>query len=183
MGARDLLPVESVATISAGLRIRARDSARTPSSPFGRRWATVPNVRLSVEPSLDAATYPFRHRIRVRFAETDAMGIVHHSRYLPYLEEARVEYLRQLGHPYSEMRSGGYDYAVLECFVQYRQPLRFDDEVDVHLDLASATRTSFQMAYLLTVSDVRATAVTVHGCVDSAGRPARLPTWLVDLVR
>ena len=70
------------------------------------------SVRLSVEPSLDAATYPFHHRIRVRFAETDAMGIVHHSRYLPYLEEARVEYLRHLGHPYSEMRSAGLDYAV-----------------------------------------------------------------------
>jgi len=147
------------------------------------------HVRLSVEPSLDAATYPFHHRIRVRFAETDAMGIVHHSRYLPYLEEARVEYLRHLGHPYSTMRAAGLDYAVLECFVQYRRPLRFDEQVDVHLDLASATRASFQMAYLLTVSDpdvtatdVRATAVTVHGCVNADGRPERLPTWLVDLV-
>src|SRR3954454_16898439 len=181
MGARDLLPVESVATISAGLQIRARDSAATPPRPPARPLGYGANVRLSVEPSLDAATYPFHHRIRVRFAETDAMGIVHHSRYLPYLEEARVEYLRQLGHPYSEMRSSGYDYAVLECFVQYRRPLRLDDEVDVHLDLPSATRTSFQMAYLLTVSDVRATAVTVHGCVNSAGRPERLPAWLVDL--
>src|SRR3954452_17125179 len=182
MGARDLVPVESVATISAGVQIRARDSARSPSRPPVRRLGYGANVRLSVEPSLDAATYPFHHRIRVRFAETDAMGIVHHSRYLPYLEEARVEYLRYLGHPYSEMRLAGFDYAVLECFVQYRPPLRFDDEVDVHLHMASATRTSFQMAYLLTVYDVRATAVTVHGCVNSAGRPARLPTWLVDLV-
>jgi acyl-CoA thioester hydrolase len=142
----------------------------------------VRNVRLSVEPSLDATAYPFHHRIRVRFAETDAMGIVHHSRYLPYLEETRVAYLRHLGHPYAEMRSEGVDYAVLECFVQYRQPLRFDDEVDVHLQLASATRTSFQMAYLLTVGDtVSATAVTVHGCVTAAGRPTRLPSWLTDL--
>src|SRR3954452_17387105 len=145
MGARDLLPVESVATISAGLRIRARDSARTPSSPFGRRWATVRNVRLSVEPSLDAATYPFHHRIRVRFAETDAMGIVHHSRYLPYLEEARVAYLRHVGHPYTEWRAAGIDSAVLECALRYRRPLQFDDEVDVHLRLAAATRTTFQM--------------------------------------
>ncbi|MEP7048442.1 MAG: thioesterase family protein [Ilumatobacteraceae bacterium] len=141
-------------------------------------------MRLSAEPSLDATTYPFHHRIRVRFAETDAMGIVHHARYLPYLEETRVEYLRALGHPYAEMRADGVDYAVLECFVQYRQPLRFDEEVDVHLVLASATRTSFQMAYLLTVTDaVRATAVTVHGCVTSSGRPSRLPAWLTDLGR
>ena len=74
----------------------------------------------------------------MRFAETDAMGIVHHSRYLPYLEEARVEYLRHIGHPYTEWREAGLDAAVLEAFVQYRQPLRFDDVVDVHLRLASA---------------------------------------------
>jgi acyl-CoA thioester hydrolase len=139
-------------------------------------------VRLSVEPSLDATAYPFHHRIRVRFAETDAMGIVHHSRYLPYLEEARVAYLRDVGHPYSAMRAEGLDYTVLECFVQYRQPLRFDEQVDVHLRLASPSRTAFQMAYLLTVDGHnRATAVTVHGCVTSAGRPTRLPEWLLAL--
>ena len=138
-------------------------------------------VRLSVEPSLVATDYPFTHRIRVRFAETDAMGIVHHSRYLLYLEETRVAYLRELGHPYAEMRAEGIDYAVLECFVQYRQPLRFDEQVDVCLSLASITRTSFQMAYLLTVEgEARATAVTVHGCVTAAGRPTRLPGWLAE---
>jgi acyl-CoA thioester hydrolase len=142
----------------------------------------VRTVRLSAEPSLDATDYPFTHRIRVRFAETDAMGIVHHGRYLPYFEETRVEYLRHLGHPYTELRAEGVDYAVLECFVQYRVPLRFDDEIDVHLRLASATRTSFQMSYLVTVDgEVRATAVTVHGCVTTAGRPTRLPQWLGEL--
>jgi acyl-CoA thioester hydrolase len=146
----------------------------------------VQSVRLSVEPSLVVTTYPFHHRIRVRFAETDAMGIVHHSRYLLYMEETRVEYLRFLGHPYAELREEGLDYAVLECFVQYRQPLRFDELVDVHLVLASATRASFQMSYLMTVNDgmapvVRASAVTVHGCTTAAGRPTRLPAWLGDL--
>ena len=140
------------------------------------------SVRLSVEPSLVATTYPFHHRIRVRFAETDAMGIVHHSRYLPYLEEARVEYLRSIGHPYVELRAEGVDYAVLEAFVQYRQPLRFDEVVEVHLHAGAATRATFQMAYLLTVdSAVRATAVTVHGCVNAAGRPVRMPQWLLEL--
>ena len=141
MGARDLLPVESVATLPAGLS----ESPHLGSTAAG----TVHAVRLSVDPPLDPAAYPFSHRIRVRFAETDAMGIVHHSRYLPYLEEARVAYLRHIGHPYAAMRAEGIDYAVLECFVQYRQALRFDEEVDVHLLLASASRTTFQMAYLL----------------------------------
>jgi acyl-CoA thioester hydrolase len=139
-------------------------------------------VRLELDPSLTPTDYAYAHRLRVRFAETDAMGIVHHSRYLPYLEEARVEYLRHLGHPYTEMRAEGVDYAVLEAFVQYRRPLQFDDMVDVHLRLGAATRATFQMAYLLTVSgDVRATAVTVHGCVNAAGRPVRMPSWLLAL--
>jgi len=144
----------------------------------------VPDVRLELEPSLVANDYPYHHRLRVRFAETDAMGIVHHSRYLPYLEEARVEYLRHLGHPYTELRAEGIDYAVLEAFVQYRQPLRFDDEVTVHLVLGAATRATFQMGYLLTVDgDTRATAVTVHGCVNAQGRPVRMPPWLLGLAQ
>ena len=111
-------------------------------------------MRLELEPSRSIPTdYAYAHRLRVRFAETDAMGIVHHSRYLPYLEEARVEYLRHLGHPYTELRAEGVDYAVLEAFVQYRQPLRFDDEVRCTSALGAATRATFQMAYLLTVDE------------------------------
>jgi acyl-CoA thioester hydrolase len=139
-------------------------------------------MRIDHEPSTRTADYPFAHRIRVRFAETDAMGIVHHSRYLPYLEEARVAYLRAIGHPYTDWRDQGLDAAVLEAYVRYRTPLRFDDELDVHLVLAAATRTTFQMAYLITVGDtVASTAVTAHGMVTAAGRPTRLPTWLRNL--
>jgi len=118
----------------------------------------------------------------VRFAETDAMGIVHHSRYLPYLEEARVAYLRHIGHPYSEWRENGQDSAVLEAFVRYLMPLHFDDIVTVHLFLGAATRTTFQMGYLLTVDGAAAaTAVTVHGMVNASGRPVRLPAWLIEM--
>ena len=139
-------------------------------------------MRVDVDPSLSVEAYAFSHRIRVRFAETDAMGIVHHSRYLPYLEEARVEYLRHLGHPYSEMRKDGVDHSVLECFVQYRKPLRFDEEIDVHLVVAKVTRATFQIAYLVTVGDdIRARAVTAHGCVNALGRPVRMPEWFAEL--
>ncbi|WP_116996076.1 acyl-CoA thioesterase [Desertimonas flava] len=136
---------------------------------------------MDVEPSLDPAAYEFHHDIRVRFAETDAMGIVHHSRYLPYLEEARVAFLRHIGHPYTEWRDAGIESAVLEAFVRYRNALRFDDVVTVHVALASAARATFQMSYLLTVADrPAATAVTVHGAVTADGRPTRLPTWLAS---
>jgi acyl-CoA thioester hydrolase len=138
-------------------------------------------MRTSVEPSLDAADYPFSHRIRVRFAETDAMGIVHHSRYLPYFEEGRVAYLRHVGHPYDEVRAEGVEMAVLEAFVRYRKPLEFDDVFDVHVMIAELGRVTFQMAYLLTVDDAaHATGVTVHGCITPDGRATRMPKWLAD---
>jgi acyl-CoA thioester hydrolase len=144
-------------------------------------------VRTSLQPSRDPADYVFAHRLRTRFAETDAMGIIHHAAYLPYLEEARVEYLRAIGHPYDEVRTGaggdgaegGTDFAVLEAAVQYRRPLQFDDEVEISLVVGAVTRTTFQIAYLLRVEgEVRATAVTVHGCVDERGRPSRMPAWV-----
>ena len=141
----------------------------------------VRRVRTSVEPSLIASDYPFSHGIRVRFAETDAMGIVHHSRYLLYFEEARVAYLRHVGHPYHEVRGLGIEMAVLEAFVQYRKPLEFDDVFDVHVTIGSLGRVTFQMAYLVTIGDVvHATGVTVHGCITPDGRATRLPAWLTN---
>ena len=135
--------------------------------------------RQSLQPSRHPGDYTFAHRLRTRFAETDAMGIMHHAAYLPYLEEARVEYLRHLGHPYDEVRQGGHNFAVLEVSVQYRRPLLFDDMVDVYLMAGAVSRATFQLAYLLMVDDeVRATAVTVHGCVDGTGKAIRLPAWI-----
>ena len=93
-------------------------------------------MRISVEPSRQASDYAFHHRIRVRFAETDAMGIVHHSRYLLYLEEARVAYLRHIGRPYPEWRAAGINATVLEVHLRYVKALQFDDEFDVHVSLA-----------------------------------------------
>ncbi len=139
-------------------------------------------MRLSIDPSLDPSDYRFVHRIRPRFAETDAMGIIHHGAYAAYLEEARVELLRAAGHPYDQIRRQGIDFAVLELYVRYRLALRFDDEVDVHLAVGKLTRTTFQIGYLLQVAEeTRSTAVTVHGAVDSTGRAARMPAWLAEL--
>jgi acyl-CoA thioester hydrolase len=143
--------------------------------------------RLSLEPSREKGDYAFVHRLRTRFAETDAMGVIHHAAYLPYLEVARVEYLRSIEHPYGAVRSGqgedSRDFPVLEVSVRYRRPLRFDQEVDVWLMIGAVTRTTFQIAYLLTVDDeMAATAVTVHGCVDRRGQPARLPEWVGEKV-
>lgn len=139
-------------------------------------------MRLSLEPSLDTSAYRFVHRVRPRFAETDAMGIIHHGSYPAYLEEARAALIAAAGHPYTAVRQGGVDFAVLELYVRHRRPLRFDDPVDLHLTVGEVTRTTFQVAYLLTVEgETRATAVTVHGAVDGSGRPARLPGWVAEV--
>ena len=62
--------------------------------------------------------------------------------------------------------------------------LRFDEIVRVHLLLAVASRATFQMGYLLEVDgQARATAVTVHGCVDPTGRPVRMPSWLSEMAQ
>jgi acyl-CoA thioester hydrolase len=140
-------------------------------------------MRLAVNPPLDPAVYAHAHPIRARFAETDAMGVVHHGSYLLYLEEARVAWMRDKGHSYAELRTEGIDFAVIEAFVQYRQPIRFDDVIDVHLGIGKLTRMTMQVGYLLTVEgEPRATAVTVHACVDPTGRPARMPAWVQDFV-
>ena len=64
-------------------------------------------ARQTLEPTLDPADYPFTHRLRTRFAETDAMGVIHHGAYVPYLEEARVAMLRHAGHSYDELHGAG----------------------------------------------------------------------------
>jgi acyl-CoA thioester hydrolase len=138
-------------------------------------------MRITADPPLDPDAYVFRHDLRVRFAETDAMGIVHHASYLPYLEAARVEYLRSIGHDYVSVRAAGVNFAVIEVALKYLRPCHFDDLVTVHLKLWARTRATFQMAYLLTVDGApRVTAVTAHGCVDADGRPTRMPRWLAD---
>ena len=152
-------------------------------------------ARLTLQPSRDAGDYAFTHRVRTRFAETDAMGVVHHAAYLPYLEEAHVAYLRSIGHPYDRGASGdrrggwwrwprehgrhGPRIPVVEVWVRYHRPLRFDEVVDVSLVVGHTSRATFQIAYLLSVGgEERATAVTVHGCLDGRGRPVGLPGWM-----
>ncbi len=132
---------------------------------------------------LDPAAYRFVHHLRVRFAETDAMAVAHHSSYMLYFEAARVEYLRAIGHGYDQVRAEGADFPVIEVHVRYLRPLRFDEPVEVHTVVASCGPATFQMGYLVTVDDqARATAVTVHAVVDGEGRPVRTPAWVRELV-
>lgn len=139
-------------------------------------------MRADHVPSTDPRAYRFCHRVRVRFAETDAMGIVHHAAYLPYLESARVELLRAVGHPFDLMREGGLELPVVEVAMRYLRSCKFDELVDVHVLVASAKGATLEIGYLLTVDGTpRATAVTLHAVTGAGGRPVRCPPWLVQL--
>jgi len=140
-------------------------------------------MRVDLDVSIDPNEYSFSHDIRVRFAETDAMGVMHHSSYVAFLEETRVEYLRSLGRPYGELRDEGFELAVLEIVLQYRQSARFEDVIRVHTRVRSMRGASFQMDYLLMIDgSICASGATVHGVVDQHGRATRAPAWLKELL-
>lgn len=139
-------------------------------------------MRATFRPSTDVGAYRFCHRVRARFADTDAMGVVNHAAYLPYLEEARVEFLRSVGHPFAALRAEGIELPVVELTARYLRSVVFDELVDVHLVLASARAATFEIGYLLTVDGVpRVTAATLHAVTGTDGRPRRCPPWLLEL--
>ncbi|RMG99566.1 MAG: acyl-CoA thioesterase [Aquificota bacterium] len=108
----------------------------------------------------------FVYRRRVQFYETDAQGIVHHSNYFRYLEEARGEFLRSLCLPYSELRKKGYEVVLLSAECQFLKPLLYDQEVEVRLALFEFNRFTFSFYYELWAEDVkRATAKTRHALI------------------
>jgi acyl-CoA thioester hydrolase len=118
--------------------------------------------------------------MRVRFSETDAMGVANNGAYVSWLEVGRIEYLRQLGHSYRAVHDGGVDLVVAGLSVDYMAPLRFDDAFDVVCWCSELRRASVSFAYRLEAGErVHARASTRHACVDrSTMRPVRLPAWL-----
>ena len=127
----------------------------------------------------------FRHAVtlRVRFGETDAVGVANNAIYLQYLEVARIEYLRAAGHSYAEVHGGGLDMVVVEAGLRYLRPVRFDDELRIECRISELARASFTFQYrLLRDGELCATGFTRHACVDTAKmRPVRVPGCLQEL--
>ncbi|MCS7284227.1 MAG: acyl-CoA thioesterase [Hydrogenobacter thermophilus] len=100
---------------------------------------------------------------RVQFYETDAQGIVHHSNYFKYFEEARGDLLRSAGLAYSQLRKEGYEVVLLEAFCKYKKPLFYDEEVHIEVSLTHMDRFTFSFDYRVVVQrELRATAYTKH---------------------
>ena len=125
--------------------------------------------------------------IRVRFAETDQMGIAHHSAYVVWCEAGRVEWLRQRGLSYRDMEDEGTSLAVSHVELDYRAAARFDDELAVATRLEEARSRRVAFRYRITrLSDgaLVATARSEHVPTDTNGHAVRLPErWLEPLRR
>lgn len=124
-------------------------------------------------------------RVRVRYAETDQMGVVYYANYLVWFEVGRTEWLRVTGWTYREMEAEGLALPVIEARCEYRLGARYDDELDIRTTgrLVSAVRLAFDYE-IVRCSDgaVLATGHTVHATLDGAGRPVRIPARVRELL-
>jgi acyl-CoA thioester hydrolase len=117
-------------------------------------------------------------RIRVRYAETDTMGVVYHSNFLVYFEIGRTDYFRELGFTYREMETKDVFMPVTECFCRFLFPARYDDELEILTRFSTISRLKFKFTYeVLRMKDTKilADGYTIHVPVNSAGNPCRIP--------
>lgn len=114
----------------------------------------------------------------VRYAETDAMGIVHHSNYIVYFEEGRSTYTRQRGHPYARLEASGYYLTVAEVGVRYLQAARYDQRITVRTWIAALKSRSLVFNYEIVDAETDKLFVTgfsKHICITHEGHVARIP--------
>ena len=122
--------------------------------------------------------------LRVRYAETDAMGIVHHAVYPVWMELGRSDLLRQLGQSYAQWEAQGIFMAVGELKVRYRAPARYDELVHIRTWVREAGRRKVVFGYEVSRDGVRLVeGETVHLVVGPDGRGRTLPEPMLELVR
>lgn len=123
-------------------------------------------------------------RLRVRYAETDQMGVVYHGNYFAWFEVGRVELLREVGWSYKALEADGFSLPVIEATCQYRHPARYDDWLEIRTTgrMTSPLRVEFTYELVRVEDDrVLATARTTHVAVTPEGKPCRLPAPLREI--
>ncbi len=122
---------------------------------------------------------PFSVEVRVRYAECDAMGYLHHSKYWEYFETARTEWLRRHGTSYRELAARGVLFVVYKAACTYLAPVRYDELVTVTVAVGRITRTRVDHSYeVLRDGDRLCEASTILACVGRDGRPTAMPDAL-----
>jgi acyl-CoA thioester hydrolase len=117
-------------------------------------------------------------QIRVRYAETDRMGLLHHANYLVYFEQARTELLRTQGLTYREMEDQGFFLVITNVEVKFKSPAHYDDVLTIRTTVSRTTPIRIEHNYHVSC-DGRAVAEgrTTLACVDRAGKLQPLPEW------
>jgi acyl-CoA thioester hydrolase len=117
--------------------------------------------------------------IRVRYAETDRMGLLHHANYLVYFEQARTELLREIGATYKDLEDGGHLLVLTKVEVRYRRPAHYDDLLTIRTRVERATSVRIDHAYeVLRGDELVAEGSSTLACVGRDGRPQALPDFL-----
>ena len=117
-------------------------------------------------------------QVRVRYAETDNMGVAYYANYFVWFEVGRCELLRSLGGSYRDLEANGVLLPVVEAHCDYRAPARYDDDLDVATtgSLRSRARVAFRYEIRRRADQaLLAIGQTVHAATDASGRPRRLP--------
>uniref|UniRef100_A0A832MLN2 Acyl-CoA thioesterase n=1 Tax=Eiseniibacteriota bacterium TaxID=2212470 RepID=A0A832MLN2_UNCEI len=126
-----------------------------------------------------------RYTVRVRYADTDQMGVAYHANYLRWFEVGRAELLRSLGTSYREVEASGLALPVVEARCRYLRPARYDDLLAIETAVARLGRASVTFAYRIVREpdgDLLAHGTTEHCFLDHEGRPSRPPAALAELL-
>ena len=118
-------------------------------------------------------------QIRVRYAETDRMGLLHHANYLIYFEQGRIELLRAQGMAYKDLEDQGFLLVLTRIAVRYRRAVRYDDVLTLRTTVTRTTAVKIEHRYeLLRDGELLAEGESTLGCIDRDGRPQMLPESL-----
>ena len=121
---------------------------------------------------------PSTSTVRVRYAETDKMGVVYYANYFVWFEVGRTDLLRASGWTYRDMETEGFGLPVIEAHCTYREPAKYDDEIEVRTrgEMLSPVRVKFSYEVVRAADAATlATGTTVHVTLNRNGRPCRLP--------
>ena len=124
-------------------------------------------------------------KIRIRYKDTDRMGVVYYGNYLTFFEVARAEFMRDLGLPYSQMEAKGYSLAVIEAGAKYHANVGYDALVSVMTKLSAPGRVRVRFDYRVLDEDGKLLVEghTVHACIGDQMKPMRLPPHLTEVIR
>lgn len=122
-------------------------------------------------------------KVRVRYAETDQMGVAHHSSYVAWLEVGRLDWFRGIGSSYQNFESQGFVLAVVNLELSYKRPALFDEWVIIKTKLVSASAVRVKFSYELynEREELLTEAMTELACLSKDSlRPARIPSEFFD---